>query len=73
MSINVVSLIVQAIFFALGVYVYLFSRGFIQFGDEEVMKRSEEFRAENATWMRLAGLALAAVMGVNIILQVVGR
>lgn len=73
MSINVVSLIVQAIFFALGVYVYLFARGFVKFGDEEVIKRSEEFRAENATWMRLAGLALAAVMGVNIVLQVMGR
>lgn len=73
MSINVVSLIIQAIFFALGVYIYLFSRGFIKFGDEAIRKRSEEFRSENATWMRIAGLALAAVMGVNIILQVMGK
>lgn len=73
MNINVVSLVVQAIFFAIGVYIYLFSRGFIQFGDDAVRKRSEEFRKDNATWMRLMGLALAAIMGVNIVLQVMGR
>lgn len=73
MNINAISLIVQTIFFALGAYVYFFSRGLVKFGDEEVRKRSEEFRVENETWMRLAGLGLAAVMGLNIVLQLMGR
>ncbi|MEM9836048.1 MAG: hypothetical protein AAF828_06075 [Bacteroidota bacterium] len=72
-SINIISLVVQFVFLALGIYVYLFSRGFIKFGDAAVRKRSETFRKENATWMRYTGLALAAVMLANIVLQLMGR
>lgn len=72
-SINFASLIIQLIFFGIGTYLYLFSRGLIKFGTEEVRERSEAFRKENATWMRLLGLALAAIMLMNIVLQLMGR
>lgn len=62
--------IINLLLFALGVYVYLFSRGFIRFGSEEVRARSEQFRKENAGWMRILGLALAAIMLVSLVLDV---
>ncbi|MTB50817.1 hypothetical protein [Lewinella sp. W8] len=70
MNASVAGLVIEVIFFAIGLYVYLFARGFISFGKPEVRKRAEEFRKENATWMRLLGLALAAVMLLNIVFHV---
>ena len=48
---------------------YLFSRGAIATKDSEARRRAEEFRQENAGWMRIFGLLLAAVMLVNIVLH----
>ena len=62
-------LVLELIFLAFAVYVYLFSRGFVKFGNAETRKRAEEFRLNNATWMRLLALALIAVMSLNIILH----
>ncbi|MEM6395119.1 MAG: hypothetical protein AAF741_02140 [Bacteroidota bacterium] len=62
--------IINLLLFALGVYVYLFSRGIIRFGSQEVRERSEQFRKENATWMRILGLALAAIMLVSLVLDI---
>jgi hypothetical protein len=64
------SLIVELLLLALGVYIYLFSRGAIKTKDPERQKRSEAFRKENAGWMRILGLGLAAVMLLNVILHV---
>ena len=66
MSASVVGLVIHLVFFAIGVYLYLYARGILAFGSEEVRKRAEAFRTENATWMRLLGLALAAVMLLNL-------
>jgi len=66
-------LVIQLIFLALGVYVYLFSRGLIKFGRPDIQERAAAFRADNAGWMRLLGLALAAVMLGNIVLQFTGH
>ena len=63
-------LIIEILLFALGMYIYLFSRGFFKFGNEEVRERSEQFRKENAGWMRILGLALAAIMLMNIIFHI---
>lgn len=60
--------VIQLLFLAIGVYLYLFSRGWIRFGNSEVRQKSEAFRAENAGWMRFLGLALAAVMLANIVI-----
>ena len=63
-------LLVNAAFFAIGLYLYLFARGLISFGKPEARARAETFRKDNATWMRLLGLALAAIMAINIFLDV---
>ncbi|MEO0733353.1 MAG: hypothetical protein AAFZ52_11000 [Bacteroidota bacterium] len=70
MSASVLSLIVEILLFALGVYLYLFARGLVKFGKPEARARAEEFRKGNGTWLRLLGLGLAAVMGLNIALHV---
>ncbi len=64
---DILGLIVELLLFALGIYLYLFARGKIKFGDEAQRQKSETFRQQNAIWMRLGGLALAAIMLVNII------
>jgi hypothetical protein len=63
-------LLFEVLLFGLGLYVYLFSRGFVKAGDPAIMERAEAFRRSNGWWMRLAGLALMAVMGANIVLHV---
>lgn len=64
-----VGLIIQIIFLAIAIYVYLFSRGFVKFGSDEVRERSEAFRKENQIWMRYLSLALGAIMLANILLE----
>ena len=66
---NILGLIVEILLFALGVYVYLFSRGVIKFKDAEQEKRAQAFRADNGRILRLMGLALAAVMFINLLLR----
>lgn len=66
---NILGLIVEILLFALGVYVYLFSRGAIKFKDLEKEKRAQAFRADNGRILRLMGLALAAVMLINLLLR----
>ena len=63
-------LIFEILIFALGVYLYLFAKGFIKIKDSESKDKVEEFRLANAGWMRLLGLALAAVMLMNIIVHI---
>lgn len=63
-------LLVNLAFFAIGLYLYLFARGLIRFGKPDARARAEAFRKDNATWMRLLGLALAAIMAINIFLDV---
>ncbi len=63
-------LVIEIIFFALGVYLYLFARGFVRVKNPELQARAEDFRKDNAGWMRLLGLALAAIMLMNIVLHV---
>jgi len=57
-------------FFAIGLYMYLFARGIVAFGSEEEKARAEAFRKDNATWLRLLGLALAAIMALNVFFDV---
>ncbi|THH41273.1 hypothetical protein [Neolewinella litorea] len=70
MTISLVGLLIELLLLAVGVYLYLFARGLISFGSPESRARAEAFRADNATWMRLLGLALAALMLVNVVLHV---
>ena len=63
-------LIVEILLFALGVYLYLFARGRIRVKDPARQQRMEDFRVQNAGWMRLLGLALAAVMLLNVVIHI---
>lgn len=64
-----IGLLFELILLGAGVYMYLFARGFFRFGDAAARKKAEEFRSKNALLLRLGGLALAAVMAVNIVLH----
>jgi hypothetical protein len=67
--VNYIGLLFEIIFFAIGVYLYLFARGLVRTGNSELQKKAEAFRQDNAWWMRLLGLAIAAIMGANIFLH----
>ena len=70
MNSPLVALLLHLVFFAIGTYMYLFSRGYIRSKEPEAQARAEAFRQENATWMRYLGLALAAVMLLNLFFDV---
>ena len=70
MTSSTLGLIIQIVFLIIGLYLYLFARGLVSFGTPEARARAEEFRKDNATWMRLMGLALAAIMAMNVFFHV---
>ncbi len=59
-------LFIEIIFLAIGVYIYLFAAGFLRFKDPEKAAKAEAFRAQNGRWLRLLGLAMAAINLVNV-------
>jgi len=65
-----IGLLFEVLLFALGTYVYLFSRGFVKSGDPVKQQKAEAFRRSNGWWLRIAGLALMAIMGANIVLHI---
>ncbi|MBV6652879.1 MAG: hypothetical protein KI786_03935 [Mameliella sp.] len=65
-----VGLLMELVFLTFGVYLYLFSAGRVSFGkDAESQKKAEAFRERNAWWMRIGGLAITAIMAVNLYLH----
>jgi len=70
MTSSTIGLIIEIAFLAIGLYLYLFARGLVRFGNPEARARAEAFRQDNATWLRLLGLALAAIMAMNVIFHV---
>ncbi len=69
MNYSILGLVIELLLFACGVYLYLYARGIVRPGSGEARERAEVFRRDNATWMRLLGLALAALMLVNVALH----
>ncbi|MEZ4984558.1 MAG: hypothetical protein R2795_05920 [Saprospiraceae bacterium] len=67
---QIFGLLSELILFGMGTYLYLFARGLVSIKDKEVAKRAEAFRMQNAGWMRIMGLALAAIMFLNIVLHI---
>ncbi len=57
----------EFIFLAGGIYLYLFAAGKLSSNNKVVSEKSEAFRKENAGWLRIASLALMAIMLINII------
>jgi len=67
---DAVGLLFEIIFLALGVYLYLFARGFFTPSRPEAAEKVNRFRQANKGWMRILGLALAAIFLLNLILHV---
>ncbi len=65
-------LLVEILFFAMGLYLYLLVRGFIRPKDEQKRKAIDDFRRKNGWWIRILAIALMAVMAANIYLHLVG-
>jgi hypothetical protein len=64
-------LILELLIFAFGLYLYLFSIGKVQPRGAQAKQRSADFRVRNGWWMRIGGLAVMAIMLVNIYLHIV--
>jgi hypothetical protein len=64
-----IGLLFEFIFLALGVFSYRFATGKMKFSEAQ-RPMAEQFRKENGGWMRVMGLALAAIMIVEIVLHV---
>lgn len=68
-SYELIGVIFEILFLALGVYLYLFARGFFTPSDPAKAEKVNEFRKDNKNWIRLLGLALAAVFLFNVVLS----
>ncbi|PSR11039.1 MAG: hypothetical protein DA408_04855 [Bacteroidetes bacterium] len=66
---DILGLIAEILLAALGVYIYLFARGFVKITDPRRSEQAAAFRDQNAGWMRLLGLGLAAIMLLNVFLH----
>lgn len=62
-------MLLEFLFLAMGVYIYLFSIGRLRAKDAQAQQRAEAFRRRNGAWMRIAALLLIALMTVNIALH----
>ena len=60
----------EFVLLVVGVYMYLFARGFLKAKDPEVQKKAEAFRSRNAWLLRIGGLALTAIMALNLVLHI---
>ena len=70
MNYSYLGLVIEILLFGCGLYLYLYARGIINPGSGAARERAAAFRRDNATWMRLLGLALAALMLVNVVLHI---
>lgn len=61
-----IGLLFEAALFFFGVYWYLFAIGVIRPKNPDGAKKAEVFVRENGRWIRLAALALMAVMFINL-------
>lgn len=62
-------LLFELLLFGAGLYVYFFSIGGMKTANPTLQQRGEAFRRENHRLLRLAALALMAIMFVNIFLS----
>ena len=66
---EIIGLLFEFIFLALGVFTYRFATGKINFSEAQRLA-AERFRKENGSWMRILGLALAAIASIEIALHI---
>ena len=67
---EILGLLFEVFFLAVGVYMYLFSRGFFKAKTKAAEARAEQFRQQNGWWLRLLSIALIAIMSFNLALHV---
>jgi len=71
-NIQLLGLTLELIFLAIGVYLYLFSAGFIKGVPMRNPKEIDKFRDDNGRWLRILSLLLSAIMIVNIFMRFMG-
>lgn len=64
-----IGLLFELLFLSAGIYLYLFAIGKISTSDPVARQRMEDLRARHGWWIRLAALALTAIMLVNVVLH----
>ena len=64
-----IGLFFEICFLALGIISYRFATGKMRFSESQ-RPMADQFRNENGTWMRLLGLALTAIMSVEVVLHI---
>lgn len=62
-------LLLEVLFLLFGIGMYLYARGLLHSKDPAMQQKAEAFRKTNGWWIRLAALALIAIMAVNIFLH----
>ncbi len=67
--VEILGLIIELIFLALAIYLYLFSIGKIKTKDESLQKKGDAFREKNGTWLRILSLAMTIIMLINVLLH----
>ena len=63
-------LIIEILLFGVALYLYLFSIGKVSSGRDDMQQKANEFRRENAGWLRIFSLGLMAIMLVNIAIHI---
>lgn len=66
---EIIGLIFEFCFLALGIISYRFATGKMRFSESQ-RPMADRFRKENGGWMRILGLALAAIMSIEIVLHI---
>ncbi len=62
-------LLFELLFLVLGVYLLLFSFGYLRTQDPEAKARAEAFRARNKWWLGIAAALLILLMTANLVLH----
>lgn len=70
---NYIAPVTEFIFLCAGIYMYLFAAGHIKFSDFEAEAKAQKIRRKNGRWLRILGLAVAAIMTVNLYLSLTGQ
>ncbi len=67
--VEILGLLIELVFLALAIYLYLFSIGKIKTKDESLQQKGDAFREKNGTWLRILSLAMTIIMLINVLLH----
>jgi hypothetical protein len=68
-TMDFLGLIFECIFFGLGLFLYLYSKGKVKITTHGSDAKAEAFRQKNSRWLRILSLLLMAVMSFEIVLH----